>query len=215
MCDEKKKSFWYHGCEGEWKRCPFCYQNVCYYHGCTNHEGVKGGHSDCSTYCNTAAITSHMCEGHMSSCSGCGLVYCNYHSQQVGLGCLKGGHICSVSCDTSPAYRSNCRGNIAKCSDCSFKYCEYHFEAVASVLTPTGGHVCTTTAGSNLVYNIAELFHEPLIAAVQDAEESVYTLALLSRNVYNLTDGNYSQLDKGLHPHCPSSLPLIPPLRSG
>lgn len=197
MCDEKKKSIWYHGCEGEWKTCPFCSQNVCYYHGCTNHEGVKGGHSGCHTYCNTASITSHMCEGHMTTCSGCGLAYCNYHSQQAGYGCVKGGHICSVSCDTSPAFRTNCRGSIQTCGECKYHYCEYHSRPVSDITTPTGGHVCTSTVGAEMMYSIANLFKEPIPPAVLNAEENLHTLALIASNVYYLDDENYDHLNDG------------------
>jgi hypothetical protein len=206
MCDEKKKSIWYHGCEGSQRTCPFCNQSVCYYHGCTNSEGVKGGHSNCHTYCNTAAVTRHMCEGHMGSCSGCGLAYCNYHSQQVGYGCLKGGHICSVSCETSPAFRSNCRGNIRNCSDCSFKYCEYHFHAVSDILTPTGGHVCTTTVGSSLVYSVHEMFKELIPPAIPNAEEDLAILSQIAGNIYKM-DSDRGRLNEG-----PSPLPVSHPI---
>ena len=99
MCDESKKSWFVHACEGSQKRCVFCSQSVCYYHGTGNHGGNKGGHSDCGVTCQTSGVYQHMCAGHMSKCKYCDYNFCDYHSKGVGNAFtdLHGGHVCSNS----------------------------------------------------------------------------------------------------------------------
>lgn len=64
-------------------------------------------------------------------------------------------------------------------------------------MIPVGGHVCTSTVGAEMMYSIANLFREPIPVAVPNAEENLYTLALMSSNVYYLDNENYDDLNNG------------------